>query len=204
MAVSSNDTLGCGRSIDQVWENVASPPDDHERGCPDCTAARDDLQPLRNATAELRRDDDDQQPGPQLLEHVMQVARSEVRRGRRIPMHRPGSWRHGDGLTVSEQAVAATVRRAALAYPEIQVRRCTARLSGGDDAEATPSEDGVPAEVALTLSISMAATTRLPELAARLRATVVETVEAEIGVRVGSIDLAVDDVHDMVMGEPDA
>ena len=44
MAIDEHPRLGCGRSIDEVWQNIDRPPDAHELACDQCRAARASLQ----------------------------------------------------------------------------------------------------------------------------------------------------------------
>ena len=56
------------------------------------------------------------------------AARAEVRRGRRLPLDEPVADGTVSDLSVSEQTVAAAVRRAGDAVPGVEVRRCRVEL----------------------------------------------------------------------------
>ena len=63
---------------------------------------------------------------------ILEIARAEVRRGRRIPMEqlRPGAA--GDELTVSEQTLANLIRRTSDEIDGLEARRCAVALSKHD------------------------------------------------------------------------
>ena len=206
MAVSSSTRLGCGRDIDEVWANIDQEPTEHERTCPFCSAARESLRALERATAELRtRDDEDPQlqAGPQVVARILEVARSEARRSRRLPLSKPRAGRVSDELTVSEQAVAAVVRRTGDRHGGLQVRRCSIDLVT-DDLVVDPGlengadpVDGAPSDVRVSLRVSVASDVSIPLLMRELRSAVIEVVEREVGMNVVNIDVAVEDVHDV-------
>ena len=210
MAVSSSTRLGCGRDIDDVWATIDRPPSPHEQTCPFCTAARESMRELERATAELRAQDEedpDLQAGPLVVARILEVARSEARRSRRLPLSKPLPGQVVDGLTVSEQAVAAVVRRTGDRHGGVQVRRCSIDLvdaavppSGPADHDGTGSQAASPPRVAsdvrVSLRVSVAGDVSIPLLAAELRSAVMEVVGREVGMNVVGVDLVVEDVHD--------
>ncbi|WP_182561519.1 Asp23/Gls24 family envelope stress response protein [Microlunatus kandeliicorticis] len=220
MAVSTSTRLGCGRDIDDVWAGVDRPPDAHERTCPDCRAARASLSQLAEVTAEQRRrdvEDPELQPSPQVLERIMDIARAEVRHGRRLPLDEPEPHRPTADLTVSEQALASVVRSAGDTVRGVEVRRVRIELprrrpwvasdAVADDSVApdgtglttsTPGPDPEPrpARVALLLQISVAASASIPAVTSELRQVVREAVENEVGMDPVKIDISVQDLHD--------
>ncbi len=205
MAVSSSTRLGCGRDIDEVWARVDRPPTPHEQTCPFCGAARTSMRDLERATAQLRAQDDDDpelQAGPQVIARILEVARSEARRSRRLPLSKPLPGEVSAGLTVSEQAVAAVVRRTGDRHGGIQVRRCSIELvapTSGEEAGApdlAPSTP-VPADVRVSLRVSVAGDVSIPLLSDELRTAVREVVGREVGINVVGVDLVVEDVHDV-------
>ncbi|MBB3327431.1 Asp23/Gls24 family envelope stress response protein [Microlunatus antarcticus] len=204
--MSSSTRLGCGRDIDEVWANIDAPPTPHELTCPFCGAARDSLHELERATAALRSADDEDpqlQAGPQVIARILEVARSEARRSRRLPLSKPRPGQVSDELTVSEQAVAAVVRRTGDRHGGLQVRRCSIDLvtaapavdGPGPDDEEVP-ESGVPSDVRVTLRVSVRSDVAIPLLTRELRAAVMEVVDREVGINVVGVDVAVEDVHD--------
>ena len=207
MAVSSSTQLGCGRDIDDVWATIDRPPDAHERTCPFCGPARASLKELERATAELRAADDEDpglQAGPQVVDRILQVARSEARRSRRLPLSKPTAGQVTADLTVSEQALAAVVRRTGDAHGGLQVRRCSIELV--DDATAAPvpaTPDEVVAtepeasDVRVSLRVSIGADVSIPLLSSELRRAVMTVVSEEVGLNVVGVDITVEDVHDV-------
>ena len=195
MAVSSSTRLGCGRDIDEVWAGVDRPATPHEQTCPYCGAARESMRDLGRATAELRAQDEedpDLQVGPQVIARILDVARSEARRSRRLPLSKPRPGQVVDELTVSEQAVAAVVRRTGDRYGGVQVRRCSIDLV---DAVVQESEPGA-SDVRVSLRVSVGAGVSIPQLSAELRSAVMAVVDREVGMNVVGVDLVVEDVHE--------
>ncbi len=203
MALAASSTqLGCGRDIDQVWDHLDQAPDAHELTCPYCRAARTDLSGLASATQALRDDaasNPDLQPGAGLLDRILAVARSEVRRGRRFPLDQPGPERTSSS-TVAEQAVTAVVRRTGDRTRQVQIRRCLLTLHDAGPAGATPSGstavDVGPAAVAVSLRVSVLRDLSIPEASRQLRAAIIHAVQQEVGLQVVSVDITVEDLHD--------
>lgn len=194
MAVSSSTRLGCGRDIDEVWAGVDRPATPHEQTCPFCGAARESMRELGRVTAELRTQDEedpDLQAGPQVIARILDIARSEARRSRRLPLSKPRPGQVVDELTVSEQAVAAVVRRTGDRYGGVQVRRCSIDL-----VDATVQEEQGASDVRVSLRVSVAADVSIPVLSAELRSAVMAVVDREVGINVVGVDLVVEDVHE--------
>lgn len=191
MAVTQTTRLGCGRDVEEVWAHVDEPPTAHEHACPDCTKARADLAELSAATRELRdadRDDPDLRVPEGVLTDLLAIVRTEVRRGRLIPLERSGD---GDpALAVSDQVIAGVVRDSCDADTEVEARRV-----GVEAAASAPGSTG-PAEVTVRLQVSVGRAAAIPRLAARLRDTIRDDVSARVGVTVSRIDITVEDVHD--------
>ena len=204
MAVSSSTQLGCGRDIDEVWENIARPATPHELSCPFCGPARESLQELERATSKLRVDDEEDpelQAGPLVIARILEVARSEVRRNRRLPLNKPLPGQVSEALTISEQAVAAVVRRTGDRHGGVQVRRCSVELV--DDAapvagslpvvdELAPRE---ASDVRVALRVSIDGGVSIPSLSGELRRAVIDVVSREVGMNVVRVDIEVEDVH---------
>lgn len=221
MAMTTSTTqLNCGRDIDDVWANIDRPPTAHEVTCPFCRAARADLSELAAATRRLRDDDNtdpDRQSTPAVLDRILTIARSEVRRGRRLPLDPPDPVEPDapTTATISEQAVAAVIRRVADRNPDLQIRRCaitldpahtpttpagatTGAMTGG--AAVLPADTAAPqptrVEVSVSLRVSVGPYTSIPLATTELRPAIAQAVAAQIGLTVTSIDIAVEDLHD--------
>lgn len=205
MAVD-DERLGCGRLVDQVWENIDLPPDAHEASCPDCRAARERLGVLAGATrdlAEADRDDPAMTPTSKVKANIMEVARAEVRRGRLLPLRQDGNRVGDPSLRVSEQAVAAVVRAAADRVAGVHARRCRVDLIGVDEEPEVANPGGLgatgqwrPAEVRVWLSVSVSARLSIPSAIDTVRARVAARINDEVGIAVPRIDVVVEDVND--------
>lgn len=200
MAVSSSTRLGCGRDIDEVWAGIDRPATPHEQTCPFCGPARKSMRELGRMTADLRTQDEedpDLQAGPQVIARILDIARSEARRSRRLPLSKPRPGQVVDELTVSEQAVAAVVRRTGDRYGGVQVRRCSIELvDAAVPEDATAPAEGAASDVRVALRVSVGAGVSIPSLSAELRSAVMAVVDQEVGINVVGVDLVVEDVHD--------
>jgi len=201
LTAASSTQLSCGRDIDQVWDHLDLAPVGHELTCPYCRAARADLQELAQATRQLRDDDannPDLQPGPAVLDRILDIARSEVRRGRRLPLDRPDV--HGTSAnTISEQAVTAVVRRAGDRNAQVQIRRCaitTVPPAPTPERPTSEARDPDPAAVAVVLRVSVAHDLAIADATDRLREAVITAITQEVGVHVSGVDISVEDIHD--------
>ena len=190
--------LGCGRNIDDLWDTVDQPSNAHEQTCPDCQAARASLTDLATATqqlAEADRADPTLRTSPDVLGHILSIARAEVRRGRRIPLEQRAAGPALVELTVSEQTIAAVIRRTSDDIDGLEARRCRVTLS-----EPEPPSDagpmGAPAEITVDLRVSVAATAPIPDVTRRLRTEVRDAIEQQVGILTTTINITVEDVHD--------
>jgi uncharacterized alkaline shock family protein YloU len=197
--------MGCGRSIDDVWARIDLRPDPHEQTCPDCQAARHDLGDLAVAT-HLVITADKADPALRLdssaLIGILEIARAEVRRGRRIPMEQPAPGPVRDELTVSEQTLANLIRRSSDEIDGIEARRCAVALSKRDPADnsqqASESEaPAAPTEITVDLRIAVASTGAIPALTQLLRERVRTAVELEVGIAATTINITVEDIYDV-------
>lgn len=204
MAVNTSTQLGCGRDIDEVWENIARPATPHERSCPFCGPARESLQELGRATSKLRAEDEEDpelQAGPLVIARILEVARSEVRRNRRLPLNKPLPGQVSEALTISEQAVAAVVRRTGDRHGGVQVRRCSVELvdDAAPAAEPLPVVDELApreaSDVRVALRVSIDGGVSIPSLSSELRRAVIDVVSREVGMNVVRVDIEVEDVH---------
>lgn len=216
---ASSVQLGCGRSIDDVWDNINNPPSRHELNCAYCETARSDLAGLAQATRELRAEEDkdtDLQASPATIDRILSIARSEVRRGRRLPLHQPGPD-HVSELTVSEQAVSVVIRRVGDQTAGVQIRRCTVQLvsaeAGQPDIAAAPHTQtmastilepevsrlavSTASDVRVSLRVSVDATASIPSVVNDLRTAIIDVVDREVGIKVQTIHVAVEDVHNV-------
>lgn len=214
MSERPSSRLACGRDMDAVWDRIGSAPDEHERGCPHCEQARRDLAELASLTAlerEAERTAPGLEPDPAVLGRIMDVARAEVRRGRRFPLDEPEVSEPAPELTVSEQAVSASARRAGDAVPGVEVERCVVSLVVDGRGPRQASPDGAralrpepdsysstrPSRVEATLQITVPVSASIPAVAAEVRSGVRRRVSSEVGVDVVRVDIEVRDTRDV-------
>ena len=229
MAVNQATRLGCGRDVDDVWDHIDQPPDEHEQACPYCTKARSDLAELSAATRQLAaadREDSALRVPDGMLSDVLTIARTEVRRGRTIPLQRRVPARHlsagdegysehdgdfsgGDlasDLTVSEQLIATVVREVCDRNPDVEVRRvrieATATPTAAADAPAIPPTEAPtgaiePADLFVELQATVRPNVAIPGLLDDLRRTIQSAVVNQIGTTVSRIDIDVVDLIDV-------
>lgn len=201
MAVDE-ERLACGRLVDQVWQGIDLPPDEHEASCPDCADARERLGVLSRATrdlAESDRNDPDMSPASRVTANILEVARAEVRRGQLLPLRQDQNRVADESLRISEQAIAAIVRATADTMAGLHARRCRISVAEGErhgPLESVTVRRWQPARVLVRLSVSMSASAVIPELIDELRRRVISRIDGEVGVEVDRIDVVVEDVHD--------
>jgi uncharacterized alkaline shock family protein YloU len=195
--------------MDDVWARINLRPDPHEQTCPDCQAARHDLGDLAAATHRLiaaDQADPTLRLDPTALTGIVETARAEVRRGRRIPLERaqPGAAA-GDELTVSEQALANLIRRTSDEIDGLEARRSTVAPNEPNPPTSDPPVAGVgqleappaPAEITIDLRISVAPTVAIPTLTGLLRDQLRKAVDREVGITATMININVEDIHDV-------
>lgn len=229
MAVNQATRLGCGRDVDDVWDHIDQPPDEHEQACPYCTKARSDLAELAAATRQLAaadRKDSTLRVPDGMLSDVLTIARTEVRRGRTIPLQRRVPARHhsagdqddsdhdgdisgGDpasDLAVSEQLIATVVREVCDRNPDVEVRRvridATTTPTAAADAAVIPPTGGAPraiepADLYVELQAAVRPNVAIPGLLDDLRRTIQSAVVSRIGTTVSRIDIDVVDLIDV-------
>lgn len=198
--------LGCGRDLDDVWANIDRPADRHEASCSDCQAARSNLSDLHSATQQMisaDAADPELRTDPAVLDNIIAVARSEVRRGAKIPLRRPTEGQQPGELTISEQTVAAVIRRVADTTPEIEARRCHVKEIGMTTPSAQQSEadhkpsptPGDPAtQIRVQLSLAVVPGVQIAPVVNALRNEIIAAVTDEIGVEVTVVDVTVEDL----------
>ena len=211
MAVTDPTRLGCGRSIDDVWDHIGRPPDEHETTCPDCRAARTNLGGLAEAAhemAEADQADPDLHVSPGVIARILQVARAEVRRGKILPLFDAHPDSSLVDLGISEQTIATTIRRTCDQMLGVQARRCHVKLaadpsaSGARPFDETPATtdpsagrlEGRPSALHVQLTVSVAPRVAITTLTQDVRDRVVTALAAEIGVEVRRVDISVEDI----------
>ncbi len=185
--------LGCGEPIDRIWATIAEQPSPHQEQCAQCRAARESLLRLRQATDSLR-DADDQNPRLELRENVtaavMDVARSEVRRGKTIRL----AGAAAGAISISEQAICAVIRDAVREVPGVRARRCHIEVAA--EPASAPLEDRQAARLDVNLRIVAATGSLTPARIKTLRRKLAETMLAHFSVADGAINITVEDLYD--------
>lgn len=188
MALEQAPRLGCGRSIDQIWAGMDQPQTAHEENCEQCQAARARLQKLMEATRALR-ESDLQDPGMQLshglTNAVMDVARAEARRSKRLALQ---GTEYGS-IEISEQALSSLIRSAATAIPGIHSRRCHIEVRASAATEDT--------ELTINLRVATAAGIDIPGTVEALRQAIGNIIQTGVGIDAGAINITVEDLYDV-------
>ncbi|MCY0905325.1 Asp23/Gls24 family envelope stress response protein [Arthrobacter sp. H14-L1] len=201
MALDDEPRLGCGRSIDRIWTTVDQPPNAHEQTCGQCQAARSRLRSLREATQSLRESDvhnTDLKPRSGVKSSIMDVARAEIRRSRRILLAS-----NGNGTTeISEQALSAVIRLAAAEVHGIHARRCRIEIaSASSDSSAGDRPSGYPglvgSHLVIGLRVAVAPDINIPRTVESLRQRIITAVPAGVGISAGTVNLTVEDLYDV-------
>lgn len=181
---STTPQLACGNDPAQVWDHAAAGhPSDHETSCPHCQNTIADQASLSATLRQLT--DEDIEPPPNLLEQIMQVVRSELRRTYLPLPTQNGSARLDHG------AAAAVLRRVVDRMPEIRARSCRISSTGAHhDETSTATGD----ELRVRLSISAQMGTDLPSAAARARQMILAATQDLLGLDVHIVDIDIVDI----------
>lgn len=204
MALEDIPRLGCGRSIDRIWATLNQPPTAHEAQCDQCQAARTRLKGLSEATRSLREGDLHNpalKPRPGVKNAIMDLARAEVRRSKRILLHSTDN-----GTTeISEQALSSIIRLAATTIPGIHSRRC--RIEIRSAADSLSGEDNPTGNIRtatnagphliVNLRVAAAAGIDIPRTVDALRREIGKAIPAGVGISAGTINITVEDLYDV-------
>jgi hypothetical protein len=179
MAVNDNDTttrhaLGCGRSVEQVWDDREAGRSGPHPDCPHCSTARRSLDQLTEATQLLV--DDPAEPATSLLDRIMAAVRADLTQGDAIALPTPAG-----GVDVSVHALAAVLRFAVDSVAGVRAQRCR-----------VVERDAQAVDVSMTVSLRFGSgrVQALEEVRRRVDAA----LSARIGLRLGVLDLDVVDV----------
>lgn len=184
--------LGCGRRIDDLWEAIDRPPNNHEKNCLDCQQARVALYNLASVTEAMRQQEPDHpalQPSGRVKETIMMVARAEVRRGRRIQL----TTTEAGTIQISAQALAALARFAADTMGGVRARRCSIDpfTPAGAGAKVMNSS-----EIRIKLKVAVSSALSIPPTMEALRERVTAVVSAQVALNSRQIDVIVEDLYD--------
>ncbi|WP_219816369.1 Asp23/Gls24 family envelope stress response protein [Arthrobacter sp. ZGTC412] len=163
--------------------------------------ARTSLQRLSEATRSLREQDLNDpalKPRPGITNAIMDVARAEIRRSKRIIL---GSTEEGT-TEISEQALSALIRLAATAIPGVHSRRCHIEVRSsdpspaGEDPRSRGTADAGP-HLIINLRVAAAAGIDIPRTVQTLRQEISSAIPAGAGIRAEIINITVEDLYDV-------
>lgn len=171
------EPLACGRDAGLVWDRAeaGTPPDQHERDCPHCTAVRADAAGLGSLVRRMAAEDIE--PPPSMLDRVMGAVRSELRPHDVLLLESP----HGPNR-LGRPAAAAVLRGVVDRMDGLRARSCRIEQVAGR----------FEADVAITVTARFGVD--LASVTARVRQMVVAAGEQTLGVPVRSVDIAVVDI----------
>jgi hypothetical protein len=165
-----------------VWDRAASgaPADEHERGCPHCTAARADAIGLESMTSRMAAQtaaQTDAAPAGAIVDRVMSAVRSELRPHELLILDSPEG-----PARLSSTAAAAVLRGVVDGMDGMRARSCRIEQTGS------------------TVDVTMTVTARfgvdMASAAARVRQMVTAAGEQALGLPVRRVDLEIVDVYD--------
>jgi hypothetical protein len=174
--------LACGRDAATVWDRAAAgtPQDEHERGCPHCTAAYADARGLDRVVHRLAAEE--LEPPPSVMDRVMTAVVTEFRPHDVLALPSP----HGPAR-LSRPAAAAVLRHVVDGMGGLRARSCRIEQFG-DVGEALQVD--VSITVAGRFGVDLASVT------ARVRQMVIAAGEQALGVPVRRVDIDVVDLFE--------
>lgn len=185
--------LGCGRRIDELWETIDQPLNQHERSCDQCQNARAALYNLAAVTEAMRTKDSnspDLRPAGRVKEAIMMVARAEIRRGRKAPLRHTSLG----NIDISEQALSGLVRFAADTIPGVHARRCSIETPTGTPTAEEPVD---ASHIKITVRVAMSSKVSIPPTTDLLRQRVSAVVRAQALIEMQQINVIVEDLYDL-------
>lgn len=183
--------LACGRDAATVWDRATTgaPPDDHERGCPHCTAAAADARGLDALVHRLA--DEPLEPPPSVLDRVMVAVRTELRPHDVITLPSP----HGPAR-LSRAAAAAVLRHTVDGMGGLRARSCRIEQVADTTAGADGASERLRHAVDVRITVGARFGVDLASVTARVRQMVATAGEQALGVPVRRVDIHVVDLYD--------
>lgn len=183
--VAAEHPLSCGRSVEQLWEELESGRlAVHTRECVHCATARASLEQLLEATRMLV--DDPIEPPVRLLERIMAAVRADIGIAKAIPLPTPMG-----GAEISVPALAAVLRFAVDAVPGVRAQRCR--------IEQVPEHADA---VRVWMSVSLGFRSGRIDALDRARERAIAVLSQRVGLRLDRLDFQVADVWDDRDREP--
>lgn len=183
MAMTDDESLECGRTVESVWETLDSEPDAHQQECPYCIEVRERLLHLNVMAREAQNSDSDLRIGPDTRRRVLDFARTNLRRGADVPVHREET----ETVSFSQMLIARTARETVDSFPGITARRCGVSNLEGPDHGDQP--------LALDIGVVITPDAVVQDLDEKVRPAVVTAVAHKLGADVAEVDFTVEDVH---------
>ncbi|MEJ3652763.1 Asp23/Gls24 family envelope stress response protein [Actinomycetes bacterium KLBMP 9759] len=173
------ELLPCGRDAATVWDRAEAgvPPDEHERGCPYCTATAADA--LRLDAVVHRMAAEPVEPPPAVLERAMDKVRVALTR----------ELREHELLTLASPLGEVRLSRAAAAAV---LRDAVDRMGDARARSCQVEQRAAGTTVAMTVSARYGVDMRA--VAARVRRMVLAAGTQALGLPVGAVDVTVVDV----------
>jgi hypothetical protein len=172
--------LACGRDAATVWDRARAglAPDDHERGCPHCTAAHSDALGLDAVVHRMaERDLQDLEPPPSVLDRVLTTVAERFRPHDVLRLPSP----HGPAL-LAHPAAAAVLRHVVDGMDGLRARSCRIEQPEGDTV------------VDVTITVAARFGVELTSVTPRVRQMVVTAGEQALGLPVRRVDIEVVDL----------
>ncbi|WP_447035194.1 Asp23/Gls24 family envelope stress response protein [Streptomyces sp. DSM 118878] len=191
---AERELLPCGRELWSVWErHETGEPDPHAAGCPHCTEALNSLRRLEDVVTTARDTDPaaDEQDASALVGRVMDVVRLELRPGRTLPL-----GEDDEDAWIVEAAAARVIRTAAETLPGVRAGSCRIEAVPDLMPDAASAQRLRRGPVVIRLAVEVALTWGLQEVADKVRHRVLEAADAELGMRVVSVDVTIADIID--------
>lgn len=194
MEIANEPLLGCGRSLDSIWEALEFGPDAHQKECPYCQEAWLHASSVEEATRELRDSDVEDTTlslDSNFTRKVMDIARAEIRRGRKIPILEGPAG----NVTVSEQTLTALVRSALEDMPEVHARRCRIDISMREPSAAGENTVLRTGEtMKIDLRVATLSTVEIRQTAEKARQLITQKLMGSLGTRIDAVNITVEDI----------
>ncbi|MFE9384865.1 Asp23/Gls24 family envelope stress response protein [Streptomyces sp. NPDC007025] len=193
-----DELLPCGRLLSQVWADwEEGTSDGHERTCPHCRRAVEELDHLETAVRGLHDEADDPvaYDAAPLTQRVMDIVRVELRPGHPLPLAPPP-----EDLWIMETAAARTLRAAAEQVPGVRAGSC--RIVPEPDSAEPDSAGRVSVRLGIQVLLSVSEPSEpsepsdLPGLADAVRLRVERAADRYLGLRTAAVDVRVTDLVD--------
>lgn len=182
-AAGSEHLLDCGRSVEQVWQEMETGQiSAHTTTCPYCATARASLTQLVEATALLVNEP--VEPPTGLLDKIMAAVRADLGQGGAVVLPSvSGTPTSAARVEISTHALAAVLRYVVDAVPGLRAHRCR--------IESVPE---IPHTVRVEMSVSLHYGAGRFDTLDQARDRIHAALSQRIGLRLAGLDLQLVDV----------